>query len=382
MNVISAACDCNINGSISTFCDSKLECICKDNISGKKCTNCKSGYTEFPNCTKIKRNPKPNTLNTNQYNSFNSNNEPNNQPNIEPNNKHNNEPNNKPNIKPNIKPNNQPNIKPNIKPNNKPDEIKSSNHTIITTSSTIDAINTKIFVTTGYGSSGDLSSSELININGECTASLPDYPVKLHAATGVFVDGTIIICGGYPPFSNKCYQLKNGNGNFELVYRMEEYRYYAESVAVQGKMLVLGGYNGKNTIGTGEYIIPQISNNTAPGPNIQLPEPVYHHAIVNINETTTYLIGGYTTTYSKKTYFYNHVSKEWASGPELKTGRAYHTAGVIIDHETFAQHIAVVGGWGLDSVELLFHEDNSWSEGKLTAVSSEIANKFCDFLIN
>ena len=300
-----------------------MECICKENISGKKCTNCKSGYTGFPNCTKIKRNPTPNTLNTNQYNSFKSNNEP----------------------------------------KNKQDKIKSSNHSIITTSNTIDAINTKIVVTTGYGSSGDLSSTELININGECTASLPDYPVKLHAATGVFVDGTIIICGGYPPFSNKCYQLKNGKDEFELVYGMDENRYYAKSIAAQGKMLVLGGYNGKNIIGTGEYIIPQISNNTAPGPNIQLPEPVYHHAIVNINETTIYLIGGYTTTYSKKTHFYNHVTKEWASGPELITGRAYHTAGVITDHETLAQHIAVVGGWGLDSVELLFHGKNSWSEG-------------------
>ena len=75
-----------------------------------------------------------------------------------------------------------------------------------------------IIVTTGYGSSGDLSNTEIININQKCMTRLPDYPMDLRAATGMYVDGAIIICGGYTPHNNKCYQLKKGKQSFELMH--------------------------------------------------------------------------------------------------------------------------------------------------------------------
>ena len=241
---------------------------------------------------------------------------------------------------------------------------------------------TKIIVTTGWDGVNPLSSTEIIDLNGTCATSLPEYPMKLDGATGVYVDGKIIICGGgYPISNNKCYQLEKGGETFELVFTMEAEERYAESIVHQGYMLRTGGYHngGDNLIGTAEFINHQISNNTAPKPKILLPEPVSQHAIFSINKSTSFLIGGITSSaaYSRATHLYNQFdkyndnTKKWTAGPKLNIGRKDLTAGVLIDHETEQQHIAVVGGTNdekLDSVELLLHGQDFWSKGTLIVI--------------
>ena len=233
-------------------------------------------------------------------------------------------------------------------------------------------------MTTGWDGVNPLSNTEIIDLNGTCTASLPEYPMKLDGATGVYVDGKIVICGGgYPISNNKCYKLEKGGETFELVFIMEEEERYAESIVHQGYMLRTGGYKngGDNLIGTAVFINHQNSNNTAPKPQILLPEPVSQHAIFRINDTTSFLIGGITSSaaYSRKTHLFNHFDNyvdiigKWIAGPKLNIGRKDLTAGVLIDHETEQQHIAVVGGTDgqrLDSVELLFHGQDFWSKGR------------------
>ena len=113
---------------------------------------------------------------------------------------------------------------------------------------------TKIIVTTGYSYYRETKNTELIDIDGDCTVSLPDYPRKIDGATGVYIDGRILICGGGYPVTNKCYQLKNGSKGFELAYTMREKRYYARSIVTQGKMFITGGHNGNDYVGTGEFL--------------------------------------------------------------------------------------------------------------------------------
>ena len=214
-----------------------------------------------------------------------------------------------------------------------------------------------------------MSTTEIIDLNGTCTVSLPDYPLKLDGATGVYVDGRIVICGGgYPDANKKCYQLEKGGETFELVFTMEANVRYPKSIVHQGYMLRTGGYyNGEvNISGTAEYINHQISNITAPKPMILLPEPVSQHAILNINQFKSILIGGITdrAAYLRRTYFYDHM--KWIDGPLLNIGRKDLTAGVLVDHETEQQHIAVIGGTDgkmLDSVELLLQGHRFWIKG-------------------
>ena len=264
---------------------------------------------------------------------------------------------------------------------------------------------TKIFVTAGMVSNhkGMSRNSELIDLNGECTTTaLPDYPLGVLGATGLYIDGKIVICGGsyinskswlnesshhYKPLrkipnEKRCYQLEKGNKAFKLAYTMKEKRVFAKSIVDQGIMLLSGGSNnrwwGFDTIGTGEYINNEVGNNTAPRSDIKLPEPITNHAFIKLNQSTSMLIGGVKSalipvspTTPRKTYFFNSNTNEWSRGPNLKYGRAVHSAGTLIDHVNNNQHIAVVGGWVLgwehpgttDSVELLLYGDNVWTQG-------------------
>ena len=112
-------------------------------------------------------------------------------------------------------------------------------------------------------------------------------------------------------------------------------------------------------------------------PIIDLPEPVHGHIILNLNETTSILIGGEVRISGKpvisdKTYFFNHLDNTWTNGASLLKGRKEHTAGVIKDLGNDREHIVVVGGLlsknenedeSTDSVEIMLSGTNVWTEG-------------------
>ena len=221
----------------------------------------------------------------------------------------------------------------------------------------------KILITLGTSNGQNHPETELIDLNGNCGAALPNYPIAAHGATGVYLNNTVIICAS-PPAG--CYHLQRGSSSFEFLGNMTEKRYLAKSTVVGDKMWITGGQWGdKNKLKSTEYI--DSSGITTPGPD--LPEGMYLHAIININITTSILIGGIIGSYdnSDLTYFYNHDTKEWSTGPNLLSGTSSHATGTVIDHVTHQQHIVVVGGpsgyGGSDYVQILFHGDNAWTKG-------------------
>ena len=78
---------------------------------------------------------------------------------------------------------------------------------------------------------------------------------------------------------------------------------------------------------------------------------------------------GYTR-YSKKTWFYSHLTGLWINGPDLSQGRYAHSAGLIVDSVTKESFIVVSGGSPstnsiiTDSVEILNKEGVAWKSGK------------------
>ena len=52
-------------------------------------------------------------------------------------------------------------------------------------------------MTTGYNDNKELDSTEIINLKESCTKALPKYPEKLYLATGEFINGIVLTCGGY-----------------------------------------------------------------------------------------------------------------------------------------------------------------------------------------
>ena len=55
---------------------------------------------------------------------------------------------------------------------------------------------------------------------------------------------------------------------------------------------------------------------------------------------------------------------ELISGPDLLKARDSHAAGIIIDEVTNEQFIAIVGGYNIESTEIL--QDYTWILGKNT----------------
>ena len=44
------ACGCSSSGASSSSCNSSGVCSCKSNFEGSKCTSCKTGFYDYPNC--------------------------------------------------------------------------------------------------------------------------------------------------------------------------------------------------------------------------------------------------------------------------------------------------------------------------------------------
>ena len=200
---------------------------------------------------------------------------------------------------------------------------------------------------------------------------MPNYPLKLVGATGQFMNGMVIVCGGYYSVTNECHKLSKGESAFKFLTSMQEKRSEASSTIINENLWVTGGQNENGiNLKTTEFVISQSADTKSIlTQNIILPEPVRMHVILNLNYTTSILIRGYRNGdwTSDKTHYYNHVNKEWITGPKLMNGRSQHTAGIIKDQGTYEEHIVVVGGYdgngSTDSVEIIFNGKHVWTKG-------------------
>ena len=111
---------------------------------------------------------------------------------------------------------------------------------------------------------------------------------------------------------------------------------------------------------------------SSPGPSI--PFKVDRHTMTNINTTTSILIGGFLNgaPSSAETFYFDHLTSEWTSGPKLNNGRVHHAAGIVTDTVTGEKLLVVVGGSNAEkSTEILIGKD--WFEGKTLF----FADQFC-----
>ena len=143
----------------------------------------------------------------------------------------------------------------------------------------------------------------------------------------------------------------------------EKRGYTAAGIMFKNKFHVFGGYDGSwPPLQTSEII--SIDGAVEYGP--ELPESVYLHAITSINSTVSILSGGVTSTTwdSPLTWFFNHETQAFSSGPSLLEGRREHGSATIVDKVTKAKIPMVTGGNNgnpLDSTELLIN--GIWQSG-------------------
>ena len=150
-------------------------------------------------------------------------------------------------------------------------------------------------------------------------------------------------------------------------------RMQAAGLVHNKSFVIFGGYesDGSGRLQSTEIITEEGQVSTGP----DMPTAVSSHAIAAVNATTSIITGGQTNhgssgVHSSLTWYFNHVTQKFQSGPSLTIGRHSHASGTIIDQETKEEIVAVFGGYNgggnnsgtIDSTELLL--DGEWQEGK------------------
>ena len=101
--------------------------------------------------------------------------------------------------------------------------------------------------------------------------------------------------------------------------------------------------------------------------------------MTKINGTVSLLSGGETNanSASAKTWYYNHDTEAFTSGPDLLEGRRYHGSALNVDKVTKSKIVVVTGGYNgnrMDSTELLIN--GQWQTGTIQCRKQ----KYFDFL--
>ena len=212
-----------------------------------------------------------------------------------------------------------------------------------------------IVVTTGVGESGWLTNTETIDIgNNSEPPYYPDHPRRLYAATGGFLHQDFITCGG--AVTNQCF---NFDGPFTTM--MMERKGAASVVLDNEKLWILGGENVSSIHSSTEYIFSD--GRVEEGPS--MPIPLTDHAMVKINKTTSFLVGGVdgmNTYFNYKSWFYDG---NWIEGPDVQSYRDQASVGIVRDSVTDQVYIVLAGGFKKSDVNILSVTGSAWETGNL-----------------
>ena len=221
-------------------------------------------------------------------------------------------------------------------------------------------------ITSGYPYSSARKTEILDVANGLTCSDMAAFPVGLFGAVGANLGGTPVVCGGrfLTGYLEKCFRLTNSV--WEEYASMKEKRAHAVAVMHNDKLHVFGGTpNGSSRLQTTEII--NVDGEVSDGPD--LPTAVYYHAMTKINDSVSLLSGGKTNAedYTAKTWYYNHDTEIFTSGPDLLEGRRVHGSALNVDKVTKSIIVVITGGDGngnrMDSTEMLIN--GQWQTGTI-----------------
>ena len=223
---------------------------------------------------------------------------------------------------------------------------------------------TKVMITTGLPHSLSTKTEILDVVSGETCVDLDDFPLYNRGAVGANLYGTPVVCGGaYETYFRKCYKFINGA--WQEFASMKNKRWLAAGVMYKKTFHIFGGRTDGSGLQTSEII--SIDGGVEYGPD--LPSGVSDHAITSVNASVSILTGGRLNAYffSHLTWYFNHETKSFSSGPSLLQGREAHSSATVVDKVTNGKIPIVAGGSGngvvLDSTELL--SNGQWQSGTI-----------------
>ena len=220
----------------------------------------------------------------------------------------------------------------------------------------------KLLIASGQTNDGKLTSvCEIVDLRNDTLCEpWPNLKIPVKGATGGFLQGGLLICGGNAVGSdsdwnltNQCQHIKldgtyttNTNLSFPLIA--------SSSTVINDRLLVTGGVSPNNVYGLNhvEFIDPDQKSTLT-----HLPYKVADHCVLSF-DSTVMVTGGIDkeTGSVRRTTYKRSISEEdnWTIGPDMIEGRTWHGCGSFILNGTV---IPVVAGSEntntLKTVELL-----------------------------
>ena len=194
--------------------------------------------------------------------------------------------------------------------------------------------------------------TEVIDLedNNVTCKDLEDFSWRYQDAVGANLASMPIICGGYfrngsDHSSEKCFVYIPTFGlGWRHFVSMIDRRAGAAGIVYENGFHIFGGYDrSTSTILQSSEIVNE-DGTTTKGP--QLPTPMHFHAIASINSSVSIITGGVpkANTYTDKTWYFNHATREFQPGPNLLKPRTFHSSATITDQESKEKIVIVAGG--------------------------------------
>ena len=201
-------------------------------------------------------------------------------------------------------------------------------------------------VTNGYPLSSSKKTEILDLTSGESCKDLADFPLEWSHGVGANLNGIPVVCGGYDQViqawqaNETCFKFTNGG--FQAFASMKDPRESPAGVIYKNKFHIFGGFGSLDKLQSSELI--SIDGGVEDGPDLHV--AVSSHAISSFNSSVSILSGGNTkaTKSSPLTWYFNHETQAFSSGPSLLTGRMEHSSASCVDKVTQAKIFIVAGG--------------------------------------
>ena len=189
----------------------------------------------------------------------------------------------------------------------------------------------------------------------------PDLPVKARGVgVGGVIDYTPIMCSMQPPDGdgNECFYILDGEWKQGPV--MNRSRTWAAGTVLGDRLWVTGGYD--NSVSSVKEASTELVSLTESQPYVDLPEPMAHHCVHEINETAIFV------TNFERFYIFDIITEEWSDAFDLPEDMwkdsKYEACGVF---ELNGSPVIVLASDGVDSNKVsLLHLDgsgNGWING-------------------
>ena len=228
-------------------------------------------------------------------------------------------------------------------------------------------------VVTGFDDNSDNERdySQVVDLHSpkQCS-NLPPYPLKLRGATGVILNGSPLICGGYGRASgsnsstsqSSCYMFDKILQKWKHYSNMNTVRNVAASALIGETMWVTGGYQAGIHLKTTEFIHP--NGTVTSGPT--LPDGRSTHCLVNLHDGRIMILGGHLLSYHKNVSIYDSKNNTFTPGPSLIYDRSH--AGCTLFLSPLHNNrpvVLIAGGYDQSTAEVFdYTNGNTWEESK------------------